>query len=394
MVRSLRTIEEVAVDAKQRAEQAFEAVEEELRSISRWMYQNPEVAYEERNTSARLVEFLGAHGFEVEYPAYGVETAFAARAGASGPEVVVCAEYDALPGVGHACGHNIIATAALGAGASLCGLADELGIRVTVLGTPAEEKYGGKVDLIDAGAFEGAAAAMMIHPAPEDTLDPNVIAVLHLVVEFRGRDAHAAASPWEGRNALDAFVQAYVNVSTLRQHIYPTDKIHAIITDGGDAPNIIPSYTRSEWYVRAQTDERLEELMGRVQDCFDAAARATGCTAEVRNEGHPYSDLISNEVLCELYQTNSTALGRPLQRGADRDPSATGSTDMGNVSHVVPAIHPMLDIKCSPYVNHQPEFAAATVETDGERAIRDGALAMAWTIVDVAEGDRWSELTL
>jgi metal-dependent amidase/aminoacylase/carboxypeptidase family protein len=189
-------------------------------------------------------------------------------------------------------------------------------------------------------------------------------------------------------------VQAYVNASTLRQHIYPTDKIHAIITDGGDAPNIIPSYTRSEWYVRAQTDERLEELMGRVQDCFDAAARATGCTVEVRNEGHPYSDLISNEVLGGLYQANSTALGRPLQRGADRDPSATGSTDMGNVSHVVPAIHPMLDIKCSPYVNHQPEFAAATTKPDGERAIRDGALAMAWTIIDVAAGDRWSELKL
>jgi amidohydrolase len=381
------------VDTKERAKQAFDAVEIELRDISRWMYENPEIAYEERNTSARLVKFLGEHGFEVEYPAYGLETAFAARAGSSGPEVIVCAEYDALPGVGHACGHNIIATSALGAGAALAAMADDLGCRITVLGTPAEEKFGGKVDLINAGAFEGAAASMMIHPAPEDTLDPNVIAVLHLVVEFTGRDAHAAASPWEGRNALDAFVQAYNNVSMLRQHIYPTDKIHAIITDGGDAPNIIPSYTRSEWYVRAQTDERLHELMGRVQDCFDAAAKATGCTVEVRNEGHPYSDLKSNEILCELYQANTTALGRPMLRGADRDPSATGSTDMGNVSHVVPAIHPMVSIRCLPYVNHQPEFAAHTVTADGDRAIRDGALAMAWTVVDLAEGDHWRELS-
>ncbi|MFH2073452.1 MAG: M20 family metallopeptidase [Actinomycetota bacterium] len=378
--------------AKDRAEQAFAAVESELQEISHWMYEHPEPAFEERESSARLARFLGDQGFNVEYPAYGLETSFAARAGTAGPEVIICAEYDALPGVGHACGHNIIATAAAGAGVALAGMADQLGIRVTVLGTPAEEKYSGKVDLINAGAFEGAAASMMIHPADDDTVDPRVLAVNHLIVEYRGKTAHAAASPWEGLNALDAFVQAYVNTATLRQAMYPTDKVHCMITHGGDAPNIIPSYTRSEWYVRAATDARLQELMARVQACFDAAASATACTVEVSQSGHPMIDLISNPLLTDLYLANTTALGRPMQRGADRDPSKAGSTDMGNVSHVVPSIHPMLDIHPDGAVNHQPEFAAHTITPDGDRAIRDGALAMAWTIVDLAEGDRWSEL--
>lgn len=380
------------MNAKERVEQAFAAVEPELRAISHWMYEHPETAFQEFESSARLARFLGEQGFEVEYPAYGLDTAFAARTGQGGPEVIICAEYDALPGVGHACGHNIIATAAAGAGAALAGLADELGIRVTVLGTPAEEKYSGKVDLINAGAFEGAAASMMIHPSDDDTVDPNILAVNHLIVEFHGKAAHAAASPWEGFNALDAFVQAYVTTATLRQAMYPTDKIHCMITHGGDAPNIIPSYTRSEWYVRAATDARLEELMARVQACFDAAASATGCAVEVSNSGHPMIDLISNPLMTGLYLANTTALGRPMSRGADRDPSAAGSTDMGNVSHVVPSIHPMLDIHPGGAVNHQPEFAAHTITPDGDRAIRDGALAMAWTIVDLAEGNRWDEL--
>jgi amidohydrolase len=380
------------VDAKQRAERRFSEVEQELRDLSRWMYEHPEIAYEERETSARLTEFLAGKGFRVEYPAYGLETAFAARTGTSGPEVIVCAEMDALPGVGHACGHNVIATAALGAGVALAELTEELGFRVTILGTPAEEKIGGKVDLIEAGAFDGAAAAMMIHPAPEDTVDPFVLAVHHLVVEFRGKDAHAAAAPWEGRNALDAFVQAYNGIAMLRQHFLPTDKMHCIITHGGDAPNIIPSYTRSEWYVRAATKERLEDLMGRFRDTMEAAAGATGCTVEIGPEGYEYHDLVSDPVMVDLFQANAAAMGRTMLRAADRNNAASGSTDMGNVSHVVPTIHPMIGMDTKGAVNHQPEFAAHTVTPDGERAMRDGALAMAWTVIDVASDDRWDEL--
>ena len=380
------------MDAKSRAEQHFTAAEQDLRALRGWMYDHPEVAFEERETSRELAAFLAARGFTVEYPAYGLETAFAARAGSAGPEVVICAELDALPGVGHACGHNLISTCAIGAGLALAPLAVEMGFRVTVLGTPAEEKIGGKVDLIDAGAFSGAAAALMVHPANEDTLDPPILAVNHLVVEFHGKTAHASASPWEGRNALDAFVLAYVNISALRQAMYPTDKTHCMITHGGDAPNIVPDYTRSEWYVRAATKARLDEFMARVVACFRAAADATGCTVEVSPVGHEYQDLVSDPVLAALYDANSRDLGRPLVRGAERDPAAGGSTDMGNVSHVVPAIHPFLDLGCAPATNHQVEFADATLTPEGDRVLRDGALSMAWTVIDLAQGSRWGEL--
>ena len=380
------------VDAKARVEQNFAAAEKDLQDLRGWMYEHPEVAFEERQTSRRLAEFLGARGFAVEYPAYGLETAFAARVGKAGPEVVLCAELDALPGIGHACGHNLISTCAIGAGLALAPLADELGFRVTVLGTPAEEKIGGKVDLINAGAFAQAAAAMMVHPATEDTLDPPILAVTHLVVEFHGKTSHASASPWDGRNALDAFVLAYTNISALRQSMYPSDKVHGIITHGGEAPNIIPDYTRSEWYVRAATRERLEEFRSRVLACFQAAADAAGCTVDIAPAGHEYEDLVSDPVLGALYDANSRALGRPLVPGAERDPATGGSTDMGNVSHVVPAIHPFLDLRCAPATNHQTAFADATLTPEGDQVLRDGALAMAWTVVDLAEGNRWEEL--
>ncbi len=377
---------------KQRAEDAFSTKEHDLRELSRWMYDNPETAYEEHGTSRRIVDMLLSGGFEVEYPAYGLDTAFAARVGSTGPEVVICAEMDALPEVGHACGHNIIATAGMGAGLALVDLADELGIRVTVLGTPAEEKYGGKVDLIDAGAFAGAAASMMIHPAPIDTLDINAIAVAHVDVEFFGKETHASFAPHLGVNALDAAVQAYVNVSTLRQHFLDTDRVHGVITHGGSAPNVIPAHTSMSWYVRAATDDRLDALYPQIVRCFEAAALATGCTFKVTVTGHRYKDMRNDKLLAELYGANSAALGRPMPTSAEIGKTGAGSTDMGNVSYVVPSIHPMVGINSEPAVNHQKEFAAHTVTEDGTRAIRDGALAMAWTIIDLAEGDRWAEL--
>lgn len=379
-------------DRKESARTGVATTAHTLIEISRWMYDNPELAYQEHQGSARLSKYLSEAGFAVEYPAYGLETAFAARLGTTGPHVVICAEYDALPSVGHACGHNIIATAALGAGYALAPLVDDLGIRLTVLGTPAEENYGGKVDLIDAGAFDDVDAAMMIHPSPTDVVDPHIIAVAHLDVHYHGKAAHASAYPQQGLNALDAAVQAYLAVSNLRQHIYPTDKIHGIIAEGGHAPNIVPDYTRSSWYVRADDRVRLEELVPRVTACFEAAATATGCTVAIEDIGHVYDELISNPTLVDIYLANTEALGRPMQRGADLPPSQTGSTDMGNVSKLTPTIHPMLGINCLPVVNHQKEFAAHTITPDGERAIVDGAVSMAWTVIDLAEGDRWSEL--
>lgn len=378
--------------SKERAASSFEAVESDLYALSQWMYDNPEAAFEEYETSRRMAAALEAGGFEVEYPAYGMDTAFAARAGSSGPEVVICAEMDALPEVGHACGHNIIAAAGIGAGIALLPLVDELGIRVTVLGTPAEEKYGGKVDLIDAGAFEGAAASMMVHPSPTDSVDIRAIAVCHIDVDFYGKETHASFAPHLGRNALDAAVQAYVNISTLRQQMHDSDRVHGVITHGGSAPNVIPAHTTMSWYVRAATDERLDELYPQVVRCFEAAALATGTTFEMTETGRRYKDMRNDRVMVDLFRENARALGRDMPTAEEAGKTGAGSTDMGNVSYEVPSIHPMLGIDSEPAVNHQKEFAAHTVSEDGMRAIRDGALAMAWTVIDLAEGDRWDDL--
>ncbi len=377
---------------KQQAKDKYSSFEPELFETSRWMYDNPELGYVEYETSQKYVDILSANGFDVEYPAYGLETAFAARVGSSGPEVVICAEMDALPGVGHACGHNVIGMAAVGAGLALAPLVEDLGIRVTVLGTPAEEAYGGKVDLIKAGAFESAAASMMVHPSTNDVVDPEFLAIAHIDIEFYGKDAHASGAPDLGVNALDAAVQAYINVSTLRQQLRDSDRVHGIITHGGDAPNVIPGHTSMSWYVRATTDDRLDEIQPRVMQCFEAAALATGCQLEVKELGHRYKTMRTDPVMAQLYVENSEAAGRKMSFLADLPPKTSGSTDMGNVSYECPSIHPMLDLHGYPIVNHQKEFAALTITDVGERAIREGALAMAWTIIDLAEGDRWEDL--
>ena len=377
---------------KEQARQRVADQQPRLEELNLWLHDNPETAYEEYQSSARLASTLEGYGFEVEYPAYGLDTSFAARSGQEGPELVICAEYDALPGIGHACGHNIIASAAVGTGLALQPLTDELGFRLTVLGTPAEEGYGGKVDLINAGAFTDTAAAMMIHPSPRDVVDPLSLAVSHLEVAFHGKEAHASAFPEKGINALDAFVQSYVNLSTLRQHILSTDKIHGIITDGGKAPNIIPALTRSKWYVRSQNFERLEVLRDRVRSCFEAAAQATGCRVEIRDYGHRYEELNHDPLLIELYAANSAALGRDPLRGSEMPVSEVGSTDMGNVSQIVPSIHPRLTLHCAPIGNHQPAFTSQTITPAGNQAIFDGAVGMAWTAIDLAAGNLWERL--
>ena len=374
---------------KEAARAAFDAIEGDLQQVSRALYDNPETAWQEHESSRLLAEFIAGHGIDVAHPAYGLDTAFEATAGSDGPRVVICCEYDGLPEVGQACGHNIIATAALGAGLAVSGLADELGIRVTVLGTPAEEGGGGKVKLMEAGAFEDAAASMMIHPFPTDIIDKSFQAARSFKVEFTGKESHAGFAPHLGVNALDAFVQAYMNVATLRQHFLPTDRTHCIINHGGDAQNIIPSYTSSTWGARAATAERLEELVDRVRGCWEAAARATGCQLEVTAIGDPYLDVRHNSVMAGLFQANSESLGREMP---EETVVEGGSTDMGNVSYVVPSIHPMLSIDAGGAVNHQKEFAEATVTPSGDLAIRDGALGMAFTIIDMAEQNVWDSL--
>jgi amidohydrolase len=378
------------VDAKATAEKTYADSATELQEISRWLYAHPEIAYEEHASSARLASALAAHGFEVTHPAWDLPTAFEARSGSGRREVVLCCEYDALPEVGHACGHNIIAAAALGAGIALAPLADDFDLTVRVLGTPAEEAGGGKVDLINAGAFATADLAMMIHPSTEDVVDPRVLAIRDYRVEYHGKEAHAAGSPEEGRNALDAAIQAYTNVSMLRQAMLDTDRVHGTITYGGGAPNVIPAYTRMEWMVRAVKADRLSELSAQVEACFEAAAAATGCRLELSQPGHPFRDMVTDALLADLYATNSAVRGRPMERSEPGN--YDGSTDMGNVSHAVPSLHAMLDLNSGSASNHQHAYAAHTITPDGERAIRDGAITMAWTIIDVAAGDRWDEL--
>lgn len=376
---------------KESAQAVFNDIEKELQSISKWMYENPETAYEEYESSRRLAGFLEANGFEVTYPAYGLETSFEANVGSTGPRVVICCEYDALPGVGHACGHNIIATSSAGAGVALAGMVDDLGIRVTVLGTPAEEGGGGKIDLIKAGAFEDAAASMLIHPGIRNIADPRLLAAQGIDVIYRGKTAHAAATPHVGINALDGFVQAYNNVATLRQQFQAGDRVHGIIVEGGLAANVIPDFTKSSWIVRAATAERFDVLKSKVVDCFEAAATATGCQIEITPKWDPHLDLVSSPTLIDLFASNANAIGRQMPTFAESGELTHASSDMGNVSHVLPSIHPSLKIETDA-VNHQPEFAAATITPSGEKAILDGALAMAFTIIDMAEQAVWDRL--
>ncbi|MFE4719245.1 M20/M25/M40 family metallo-hydrolase, partial [Streptomyces sp. NPDC056728] len=293
------------------------------------------------------------------------------------------AEYDALPDIGHACGHNIIAAAAVGAGRGLAGLADDLGLTVTVLGTPAEEGGGGKVLMLERGAFDEVDAAMMVHPAAVEMAAMPGSAVSMFDVSYRGTPAHAGVYPERGINAADAMTVAQVAVGLLRQQTTSADRIQGIVTEAGTAPNVIPDASRGRWIVRSDSLEALAPLKARVQRCFEAGALATGCELSTDPVGPDYADMRPDRGMLALYRANAEALGRTF-------PDLPGggvvgaATDMGNVSHVVPTIHPMLGLDCAPAVNHQPEFTAACVTTAADRAVLDGALAMAWTAADLA----------
>jgi len=353
-----------------------------LLDTSHRIHEHPELGYEEVFAHELLTGIVEDEGLSVERGAYGLDTAFSARAGTEGPTIAICCEYDALPGIGHACGHNIIAAAGLGAGLAAAALADELGGRVVVLGTPAEEGGGGKVKMIERGAFDGVDAALMVHPAGGDLRAMNVIAIQQLWVTYHGQAAHAAAFPYKGRNALDAAVLGYMNVAALRQHIRPEERIHGIITDGGDKPNIVPARAAAEWYVRAGTLARLEPLKARVLACLQAGADAAGCTLDHEWQDCAYADMRDNLPIVDLYADNAARLGRPTADPADGF-SVVGSTDMGNVSYEVPSIHPMIKVS-PPHVSiHTPEFATYAGGPEGDEAVLDGAKALAMTIADL-----------
>lgn len=354
-----------------------------LVELSHALAADPELAYAEHRSAARCADLLEAHGFAVERGAYGLPTAFAARVGSTGPHVVVCAEYDALPEVGHACGHNIIAASAVGAGIALAALAADAGLRVTVLGTPAEESGGGKVDLINAGAFSGVDAAIMVHPAPFDLHAPRGLAIEEWKVTYRGHASHASAAPELGRNALDGVVQGYQAIAMLRQHLRPLQQVHGIITDGGAAPNIVPERAEAAYYLRAVDTADLDDLRGRVRACLEGAATATGTAVTVERMGHVYEPLAVHPGLSAAFSAACEAIGRPYTPDPSGEP-VSGSTDFGNVTQLVPGVHAELAVHSWPAVNHQHEFAAHCVTEPGDRTMLDGAMALALTALAVA----------
>ena len=387
---SLSTADRASLSA--RAVAAIDAAGDDLRAVNQAIHARPELNFEEHHAHDVLSAAAARAGLTVERGAYGLPTAFAATTGTAvggrgvggrgGPSVVICAEYDALPEIGHACGHNLIATAALGAGigaaAGLSGV--ELSGHVVVLGTPAEEGGGGKVLLIERGAFAGVDAALMAHPAPSDVLRPSVSALQQLSVTFGGRNAHAAGAPWEGRNALDAMVIAYSAIAALRQQLPPDALVHGVITHGGEKPNIIPDRTTAEFVVRSRGERQLGRLKQRVLACLQAGADASGCGLEVKEGEHIYLDMQHNEPMVEAYAANLTALGAP----ADDDPRGFNafSTDMGNVSYVVPSIHPVYGIPAEAG-NHTPLFSDAAGTDEAHEATLVVAKALALTALNL-----------
>jgi amidohydrolase len=357
-----------------------------LVALSHAIHRVPELAFEEHHAVDQIVSAIQGRGLAIRRPAFDIETAFVAEFGPGPFTVAICAEYDALPGIGHACGHNVIAASAVGAALALIPVAKAAGLRVRLLGTPAEEigNNSGKIMMIDRGAFEGVDAALMVHPAPFDVAQPMMIAAATFDIEYVGKAAHAAFFPELGVNAADAMVIAVIAVNALRQHIRATDRLHGIITSAGSAPNIIPERSTGRFMARSRTLTDLQSLRDRMLNCFEAGAIATGCQLRVTGGNSPYADVIHDPLLSSLYRRNAEALGRIFDDGPEQVDRPSGSTDMGNVSHAVPSIHPFIGIECFPAVNHQPEFALASATPAADRAILDAAVAMAWTSIDAA----------
>jgi amidohydrolase len=367
-------------DAKEQAHRGVADAADELIDVSRRIHANPELAMEERQAAALLSERLEAHGFQVERNACGLETAFRASWGEGPVTIAYLCEYDALPEIGHACGHNLIATAGLGAAYGLKAALSPSQVRLLVLGTPAEEGGGGKVIMLERGAFEGVDVALMAHPSPADIDMPPMYGVQGLEVEYRGQAAHASFAPEMGINALDGLITAYQAIAQLRQHIRRDARIHGIITYGGAAPNVVPDRAAAQFLVRALRPSYLEELKGKVQRCFEAGAAASGATVDVRWGPFPYQPMRNNTALAGAYRANAESLGRTF---IDARLDSTGSSDMGNVSQALPSIHPMFGVGAMAF-NHTPAFTNVCATDAAHASMVQVAQALAMTGVDVA----------
>lgn len=369
-------------EVKTRIYEAIDKLERRLVDLSMRIHRHPETKFEEYNASEWLAHAAEEAGFAVKVGIGDVETAFRAtyRGLENRPVVAFLAEYDALPKLGHACGHNLIATASLGAALGVQQTMDQVPGTLQLIGTPGEEGGGGKVILAEAGVFDGVDVAMMFHPSSRTILWKHALARRKLFIEFFGKSAHAASHPEKGISALDATLLTFQNINAMREHIVDDARIHGVITDGGDAPNIVPDYSASLFYVRALDDDTCDDLLEKVRNCARAAALATGAEVKMDMQG-AYRSLRTNMPLAEAFKENLEALGWTFE---DVDPTAhIGSTDMGDVSHVTNTIHPYLSIGPEELVGHSTEFAEAAASYKGHRAMIDAAKALAATAADV-----------
>jgi len=370
-------------DVRRRIATAVETRGSDLVALSHDLHAHPETAYEEHESVQRVARLLTERGHQPEVGAFGVATALRAEAGTGRPRVAVLAEYDALPGIGHACGHNVIAATAVGAFLALAEVADDLEGSVVLYGTPAEEGGGGKEHMARAGAFDDVDAAVMLHPMGFEIASHPWIGVRTVDVTYRGLAAHASATPFLGRNALDAAVNAYTGLAQLRQHMLPADRVHAVITDGGQKPNIVPERAALSVFLRSAEPETLRELCDRARVIFEAAALSTGTEVEIDWDPIPvYLPVRNNGPLAERYALHMTGRGRTVLPEGAVPGSFTGSTDLGNVSVRVPAIHPTMAIAPPGASIHSPEFARHAVSAAADRGCVDGAAGLALTAAD------------
>ncbi len=370
-------------ELKSKAQEAVESERGHLTQLSTSIHSNPELGFREEKAAQWLTGYLEQNGFRVERGFVGLSTAFRAEYGQGEPRIALLAEYDALPEMGHACGHNIIGVASVGAAVAGRFIVDRLGGTVAVIGTPAEEGLGGKIDMVKAGAFSEMDVAMIVHPNSLNILTMDALACSTLDVEFFGRPAHAAGQPHKGINALEAMIQSFTSINSLRQHMRKDARVHGIITDGGEAPNIVPAHSAAEFLVRAADMQYLADLQDRVLNCFKAAATATGARLEYVWRDKTYAPMNNNAMLAKLFARNLEALGREV---AAFDPGlGFGSTDMGNVSQVVPSIHPSIAIAPPEVTIHTPEFVVAAGSEAGHEGLIDAAKAMGMTIVDILQ---------
>lgn len=354
-----------------------------LKEVAAFIGAHPELGHEEKQAAALLIAELEQLGFAVDRGTLGLPTAFIAeyRATKPGPVIALLAEYDALPEIGHACGHHLICTMALGAAAGLRAVAEETGGTIRVYGTPAEETKGAKVDMAVAGLFDDCDIALMAHPYHSYEKSGSSLAMDALQFEYYGKAAHAAANPEAGINALDAVIQLFNSVNALRQQTRSDSRIHGIIDSGGQAPNIIPDYASAKFYVRSATRAYTDELTGKVKACAEAAALATGCRLTTSNYEYAYDELRTNEALSAAFTANLLAAGvkaEDIRVGNDN-----GSLDLGNVSLRCPAIHPYIRVVDQPFNLHTVEFRDAAQTEQAYEAMVFGATMLAFTACDV-----------